>query len=130
MKRVTIQRFLRYAFVGAIGTSAQYAVLAALVLTRTCSALKASCLGALAGALVNYALNYTMTFRSTGPHRRSAPRFLVVAVMAIVLNSVSMSVLMQTFHLPWLAAQGMTTVCLLLLTYSASSLWTFRAGHV
>ena len=125
--RHAMLRFAGYACVGAMGTVVQYLVLAALVSTHVLGAVAASCLGAVAGAVVNYCLNYRFTFRSSSPHRKTAPRFFTVAAAGLGLNGVLMFVLTHWAHLPWLPAQCITTACVLVLTYTASSVWTFRA---
>lgn len=107
----------------------QYAVLAALVSMRVCGAVAASCAGAVAGACVNYILNYRFTFRASGSHSRTASRFLMVAVAGIALNSMLMYVMVGRLNLPWLPAQCLATACVLLLTYTASSRWTFHSGR-
>lgn len=126
MNRSGLRKFVGYAGVGATGTAVQYAVVAVVLAAHATGAVTASCLGAVAGAIVNYGLNYRFTFRATGPHRRSAPRFAVVACAGIALNGVLMATLTRLAKLPWLPAQIVTTGCVLLLTYTASSLWTFR----
>ncbi|MFC5429288.1 GtrA family protein [Paraburkholderia denitrificans] len=120
-------RFAGYACVGAMGTIAQYLVLAALVSTHVLGAVAASCIGAVVGAIVNYYLNYRFTFRSTSPHRKTAPRFFTVAAASIGLNGALMFALTHWAHLSWLLAQCVTTACVMVLTYTASSVWTFRA---
>lgn len=130
MKPAALLRFAGYACVGATGTAAQYAVLTALVFLDLSGAVVASCLGAIVGAFVNYILNYRFTFKASGGHRRSAPRFAVVAAAGVVLNGALMNVLTGHLNVSWLPAQIATTACVLLLTYTASSLWTFRARHV
>lgn len=119
-------RFAAYASVGAAGTAAQYAVLSALVLFHACGAVVASGFGSITGAVVNYILNYHFTFRTTASHNKTAPRFFTVAAIGIALNSVLMFVLIHRLPLGWLAAQCITTACVLILTYGANSLWTFR----
>ncbi|HTH58620.1 MAG TPA: GtrA family protein [Paraburkholderia sp.] len=123
-------RFAGYACVGAMGTAVQYLVLASLVSLQVVDAVAASCVGALAGALVNYWLNYRFTFRSTRSHRETAPRFFAVATAGLGLNGALMFVLTHWVHLPWLPAQLATTACVLVLTYTASYVWTFRAGQM
>lgn len=120
-------RLACYMCVGATGTAVQYTVLAVLIRTHALGAVAASCLGAIAGAIVNYFLNYRFTFRSIGSHSQTAPRFLAVAMAGIGLNGALMAALTHRLHVPWLPAQCITTTCVLVLTYTASSLWTFRA---
>jgi putative flippase GtrA len=125
--RDQVARFCTYACVGAAGTVVQYLVLAVLVSTHLLGPAAASGLGAVGGALVNYLLNYRFTFRSTGAHRTTAPRFLVVAAAGVGLNSALMLLLADQLRVPWMAAQLMTTACVLALTYSANSVWSFRS---
>jgi putative flippase GtrA len=125
--RQSLLRFAGYACVGAMGTIVQYLVLASLVSTHLLGAVAASCIGAVAGAIVNYLLNYRFTFRSTTPHRKTAPRFFTVAAAGLCLNGLLMFILTHWAGLPWLLAQCMTTAGVLVLTYTASSVWTFRA---
>jgi len=120
-------RLAGYACVGATGTAIQYLVLGTLVRTHVLGVVAASCVGALCGAIVNYGLNYRFTFRNAPPHRTAAPRFVLVAAAALGLNGALMFVLTHWTPLPWLPAQCITTACVLLLTYTASSVWTFRA---
>ncbi|WP_206953183.1 GtrA family protein [Trinickia acidisoli] len=122
-------RFVAYACVGATGTAVQYVVLAMLVSTATLGAVAASCVGAAAGAIVNYLLNYRFTFRSDNAHRVAAPRFFVVAAVSIALTSVLMTVFTHTLRMPWLAAQCVTTACVLALTYTINSAWAFRSAE-
>ena len=127
MKWYVMLRFAAYVCVGATGTLVQYLMLAALVSMHMLGAVAASCVGAVAGALVNYYLNYRFTFRSTRPHRKTAPRFFFVAAAGLALNGALMFVLTHWTRLPWLLAQCATTGCVLMLTYTSSSIWTFRA---
>jgi putative flippase GtrA len=126
----SLTRFAAYACVGAIGTCAQYVTLAAFVSTRTLGAIAASCVGAIVGALVNYYLNYYLTFRSSRPHRTIAPRFMAIATASLCLNGALMFAFTHWAYLQWAIAQGITTGCVLLLTYAGSSIWTFREPQI
>jgi putative flippase GtrA len=126
MRRGALSQFVAYASVGAIGTAVQYSALFVLVRTGTFQAVAASCVGAVAGALVNYTLNYHVTFRSSEPHRTIAPRFFFIAVSGISTNSLLMSLLVHGLHMPWPTAQCATTICVLVVTYTTNSLWAFQ----
>ncbi|CAG9226974.1 membrane hypothetical protein [Paraburkholderia tropica] len=128
MRRVALTRFVGYACVGATGTLVQYMTLAALVMAHTVGPVVASCLGAVAGALINYYLNHRFTFRSGLPHAKSAPRFFVIAAAGLALNGALMLVLTHLADVAWMVAQCVTTAVLLVLTYTASSVWTFRVS--
>jgi len=122
-------RFVAYACVGAAGTAVQYVVLAVLVSTGTLGAVAASCVGAAAGAVVNYLLNHRFTFRSDNAHRVAAPRFFVVAAAGVACTSLLMTVFTHAWLMPWLVAQCVTTACLLALTYTINSAWAFRSAE-
>lgn len=119
-------RFCAYVCVGATGTGVQYVVLFALVSTKMLGAVAASGIGAVFGAIVNYVLNYHLTFKSTGRHAHVAPRFFAVAAAGLAVNSVCMFTLVNCLHLPYLLAQCAATVCVLATTYVANSIWAFK----
>ncbi|HTJ95423.1 MAG TPA: GtrA family protein [Pararobbsia sp.] len=127
MTRAGFRQFVRYAIVGAAGTATQYAVLGMLMSLHVCEVVLASGCGVIAGALVNYALNYRITFRATTPHRRAAPRFFAVAGAGLGINSALMYGLAHRLGMPWLFAQVLTTACILVFTYVASLRWTFHS---
>jgi putative flippase GtrA len=76
---MNLRRFMIYAAVGATGTSVQYVTLFALVQLHICGPLVASCVGAVAGAITNYGMNYRFTFQSSEGHSKTATRFFIVA---------------------------------------------------
>jgi len=124
MRKARIQRFVFYAFMGAMGTAAQYLILVALVSLHVCGPVVASSLGMIAGACVNYALNYRFTFRSNAGHKHAMPRFMAIATFGFAINLFIMSVLTGRFQ--YLAAQLVSTFAVLLFTYSANSSWSFK----
>jgi putative flippase GtrA len=118
-------QFLRYAGTGAIGTSAQYGVLIALVQLAGVGALAAPTAGAVVGALVNYALNHRYTFASRRAHRMALPRFLAVAGAGVALNAVVLAALLATVPLHYLVMQVVATGVVLVAGYVANRRWTF-----
>jgi putative flippase GtrA len=112
-----------YALVGAVGTAVHYAVFVAL-LHGGVAVLGASTVGYLFGAVVNYVLNYKLTFRSTRTHREAALRFFTVAAFGLVLNVVIVALVMLASPPPIVAQLVATGVCLLA-TYGLNSVWSF-----
>jgi putative flippase GtrA len=119
-------RFLLYALMGAFGTGIHYAVMIALVETGLCGVLAATSLGALAGAVVNYLLNFRFTFAVAVDHRISGPKFACIAVSGFLLNALLMQVLAVHYALPYLLAQVVTTLVVLVFGYVANARWTFK----
>ena len=120
-----VPQFLRYAGAGAIGTALHYAVLIGLVQLARFDAVVASTAGAVAGALVNYALNHRYTFASERPHGHALPRFTLVAVGGIALNALVMAAVLSLAGPHYLVAQLIATAAVLGAGYLANRAWTF-----
>jgi len=120
-----VSQFLRYAGAGAFGTAAHYAILIALVILTGVGAVTASTAGAIAGALVNYAVNHRFTFASRRAHRTSLPRFFAVAGVGVLLNAAIMTAMLAVLPLHYLVAQAAATVVVLALGFVVNRKWTF-----
>jgi putative flippase GtrA len=118
-------QLLRYGFVGAVGTALQYAILVLLVQFGHAPAVAASTTGAVAGALVNYALNHRYTFASDRSHDHAAPRFAVVALGGIAVNAIVMAALLGVGGFHYLAAQVVATGVVFFLGFLVNRAWTF-----
>jgi putative flippase GtrA len=124
---MSVQReFAAFATVGAFATATHFACLTLLVEGGALSPVPASCVGALAGALVSYCLNHRYTFRSTQRHTIALPRFLLVAGIAFGLNAALLATLLRWSPLHYLIAQVVTTIVVMTFTFSANRAWSFR----
>ncbi|MGZ8184166.1 MAG: GtrA family protein [Methylobacter sp.] len=117
-------KFMAFALVGVIGTLAHYSLLYALVEFRSFNPVWASGWGALAGLIVNYLLNYSLTFKSRQSHVQTFPKFALIASLGLCLNLALMALL--THHLYYLYAQVVTTAVVLIWNFLANSFWTFQ----
>jgi putative flippase GtrA len=117
-------QFLSFATVGAIGTAAHYATLIAGV-SLGLGPVIASAIGATVGAVVNYALNYHVTFRSSLAHWQSGPRFALLAVVSLLLNTILMAVGVDRIGLHYLVAQVLATGIVLCCNFALSRIWAF-----
>ena len=123
-RRVFFQ-FIKYAGSGAVGTTVHYLLLAVLVEGFGVGAVVASSCGAVAGALVNYGLNYRYTFRSTRPHRESLTKFAVVSAAGIALNALVVALGTSAFGWHYLPAQVVATGVVLGTAFAVNRVWTF-----
>ncbi|WP_282094935.1 GtrA family protein [Epibacterium ulvae] len=121
-----LRQLITFFGVGAIATTCHYAVLFALVEGAKVLPITASLCGALFGAIVSYVLNRTYTFQSTAQHRKTAPKFFVIAGLSVVLNTVLMGILTLSVGLPYPVAQVLTTGVLIVVTFSLNKVWSFR----
>jgi len=119
------RQFFSFAFVGAIGTTAHYAVLIVLVHLAHALPVVASVCGFVTGALVNYILNYRFTFRANSPHPETAAKFFTVALVGLLLNTLIMAFLTEYLSFHYLPAQVAATGTVLLWNFACNRLWTF-----
>ncbi len=117
--------FVRYAAAGAIGTLFHFATLSACVELAGASPVMGSIAGASVGALVNYVLNYHMTFASQQSHRVTLPRFLAVAAFGVALNGAIVKLATERAGVHYLVAQAIATVIVLGSGFVLNKIWTF-----
>ena len=124
----TSQQFIIFAGVGAIGTAGHYAVLILLIQFFHIAPVTATSAGFVTGALINYMLNYHVTFNSDKRHREAITKFLTVAFLGALLNGTMMSLGIHVFELHYLIAQVIATCIVLTLNFIASKHWTFAVN--
>jgi putative flippase GtrA len=120
-----LRQFVRYAAAGAAGTLLQYAILFLLVEAAGAGALAASTCGAIAGAVVNYLLNYRYTFGSARPHREAASRYVAVSVAGIAVNGGVIAIAAHVLGSHYLVAQVLASAVVLIFAFLVNRLWTF-----
>ena len=120
-------KFLIFVFVGGIATVIQYIVMILLIELSLCNVLFASVISYCIGAIVNYILNYHFTFKATQPHIAIFPKFLVTAIIGLIINTIIINYLMQFNYLHYLFAQGIATVLVLIWNYLVNNYWSFKA---
>ena len=120
-----LHQFVSFLGVGAIATACHYIVLLFLVEGAGMGPVSASAVGAFCGAVVSYLLNRKYTFQSQAAHRRTAPRFFLVAGLALVGNVLLMALFAGIWQWPYFLAQVVTTILLILVTFGLNKLWSF-----
>jgi putative flippase GtrA len=125
-----IVKLIKFSAVGAVGTLAHYAVLVSLVQLLSVNVLVASSIGAIAGALVNYSLNYKWTFNSNRRHSEAMVKFFTVATVGFVMNGLFMGLFTKVLVFHYLIAQVMTTGIVLFWNFLANHYWTFGELNV
>ncbi|MFG1345895.1 GtrA family protein [Xanthobacter autotrophicus DSM 431] len=123
--RDLIRQFSTFVGVGLAATSAHFAALALVVEKGWLGPVAGSAVGFVVGGVVSYTLNRRFTFESSRSHAGAVPRFLVVALVAFVLNGVLMDVLVHRLGLFYLLAQAITTGIIMLWTFSGYRIWAF-----
>ena len=120
------RQFVSFAGVGAVATAAHYVILVFLVQFYQSNPTIASGIGAIAGALISYGLNYRYTFRSSNTHALSIAKFFAVAGVGLVLNSMCMLICIEVFGVHYLLSQVLATGLVLIWSFTMNRAWTFR----
>jgi len=119
------KQFILFSTIGAVGTGGHFMTLILLVEFVSVSAVWATTAGFMVGALINYFLNYHLTFKSDKAHREAMLKFFIVALVGAGINMLIMyigvDILVQFYLLVQIAASSVV----LLWTFSANKLWTF-----
>ena len=121
----TSQQFIIYAGIGAIGTIGHYATLVLLVQAIHTEPVFATTTGFVVGALINYVLNYRITFNSNKRHREALTKFFSVAALGAVINATIMSAGINMFDAHYLVTQVVATCFVLVLNFTTNKYWTF-----
>ncbi len=122
-----LHQFSSFVVVGFIATAVHYALLIGLVEWAGISAVAAALMGFAAGGTVSYILNRRHVFHSDLRHETAASRFLLVAVVGFALTYVFMSLFVRGAGIPYLPAQVATTGIVMLWSFAAHRMWTFKS---
>lgn len=117
--------FFKFSIVGIIGTVAHYITLTLLVEYLTYDPVNSSAIGAIVGAVINYALNYHYTFTSANNHLAAFPKFSAIAMLGFIINIKIMQYMVESVHVHYLQSQILATFTVLLWNYFANTYWTF-----
>jgi len=119
-------QFIRFAGVGVVGTVVHYSVLIISVQFLRVPPVPASVMGFVLGGIVNYYLNYRITFRSNKKHYETFSKFFSIAFVGLLFNTVLMALFAEILNWHYLISQIMTTGLVLLWNFAGNKLWTFR----
>lgn len=122
------RQFISFSFVGVIATTVHYIVLGFSVHFLAINPVPASVFGFIAGAIVNYLLNYHFTFNSQKEHLETSLRFLMVALTGLGLNTFLMFLLTDGLH--YLLSQVCATIIVLFWNFLCNRFWTFREANL
>ena len=123
-----MKQFILFAMLGGVGTAGHYLTLILLVQLVGLAAVWATTAGFMVGAVMNYFLNYHLTFRSDKAHSEAMLKFFIVAMVGAGLNMMVMFLGVNILSLFYLLVQVAASFVVLLWTFSANKLWTFSAN--
>jgi putative flippase GtrA len=123
-----LRQLASYGGAGVLAAIAHYSVLIGLVELIKADAVLASLTGFVAGGIVSYIANRAMTFEATRSHAEASWRFALVAFGGFLITGALMHGFVKIAGLPYLPAQVLTTLIVMVFTYTAHKRWSFREG--
>ena len=117
--------FVRFLMVGGTTTLIHYLILFILVRMAGVNEVTASTVGFVSSAVLNYWFNRSFTFQSNRRHTQALPRFILVALIGMLINAfvVWVAVLVLAFNL--ILGQLLATGCAMVWSFIANKLWAF-----
>lgn len=123
-----LTQFTTFFGVGLVAAVVHYAILIGLVELAASPAVPATLAGYVLGGIVSYVLNRRHTYRSDRPHAEAGWRFALVAFVGFLLTGLIMHGLVDRLGTPYLPAQLVTTGIVLVWSFFAHKLFSFRAA--
>ena len=123
----TYRQLIAYGAVGSFGTLTHYTILFLLVEGFGSQVLPATSIGVVAGAIVNYLLNFKFTFKKQNySHQHAAPRFLLSAVLGFFINFlvVWLGEVVIGFH--YVLSQILASGAVFWTGFAINKWWTFK----
>ena len=120
------RKIIRYAVVGVIGTAVHFGVLAALVELFGVEPVTSSTIGFIVTVIVSYVLNHRWTFRSDRGHRSALPRYIIVSITGMLLNTGIMFLTVHVFGLWYILGQCLVVVVVPITNFALNYRWSFR----
>jgi putative flippase GtrA len=102
-------QFQRFFVAGGISTAIAYVVLAILVEGFHWNPVLSSATGFVISCFVNYGLNHQITFGGHAEHRTAVPRFTLLALVGLVLNTGIMKFCWSILGVHYFLAQVIAT---------------------
>ena len=118
----------RYLISGGAATVLHWGIMAFLMVAGL-SPGTSTALGALAGALFNYVLQFHYTFRSSQPHVEVVPRYLLLTLLSWCANNALFAMLHGFASLSVVRAQILTTLCVTALNFVLYRRFVFNERH-
>ena len=118
-------QFFCFTILGAIGTVGHYATLIALVQLWHANPVIATTFGFIIGAVINYFLNYHITFSSNKNHAEALSKFMLVATIGAAINASIMYAGVSLLEFHYLLAQIIATGIVLGWNFLLNKTWTF-----
>ena len=120
-----VRQLAAFGGVGVVAVVCHYGVLITLVEVFRATPVPATLAGFVGGGIVSYLLNRRHTFVSDRAHALAGPRFALVAAVGFCITWGLMHVFTKILSAPYIPAQLVTTLIVMVWSYTAHRFFTF-----
>lgn len=121
-----MNEFTKFCSVGLICTAIQYLLLVLLIEIVFAHEVIASAAAYVCSSLVNYLLNFHLTFQAKVRHKTASVKFTLMILLGLFLNTLIFYVALSHFNLPYIYAQIIATGLVLIQNFVLSKHWIFN----
>lgn len=119
-------QFQRFFVAGGISTLIAYVILGVLVEGLGWNPVWSSATGFVISCFVNYWINHQITFGGHAPHRTAVPRFILLALVGLVLNTGIMKFCWSVLGIHYFLSQIIATGTVFLWNFVIARTLIFR----
>lgn len=132
-----MKRFILFLGVGGCSTLLHFILLAFFIELFFINEVVASFLGYLTSSLFNYWGNYRFTFNSQKSHRETIPKFALVVLFGLAINTAAFisflyifkNILILNILTPYLIAQFIATGITVVTNFVLHKIWIYRTNQ-
>ena len=117
--------FVRYVLSGGVAAATHLSILVSLVELADLNKPLASAIGFIAAICVNYTLQYQWAFVSNAPHRSTFPRYMLVTLSMLGVNTVLFCWMTEMMGVPYVPAQVFAIAVVFLMNFYINRNYTF-----
>jgi len=121
----TFFQFIRFGLVGMVSTFTHIGTLAFLVELFSFPPIPASTLGFILAVTISYILNHRFTFKAQESHSIYFPRYSMVCIVGLFLNTGIMFLTVQVLEWWYLIGQICTLTIVPISNFTLNRFWTF-----
>lgn len=126
INRLMYHDFFRFVLVGGTSTLIQFGLLIFFIEALGVPPVIASATAYTLSAVYNYAMNYTLTFKSTKRHVETVPKFILVAFVGVNVNTALFATFLHLIGI-YLIAQCVAIGGTVLVNYLLHKHWIYRS---
>lgn len=127
IRAINFYQFIRFGLVGIVSTLCHMGTLIILVEFFGYIPLLASTLGFILAVIVSYILNYRFTFMVSGNHALFFPRYLIVCLTGLTINTSIMYVTVNILNWWYIIGQITTLTVVPITNFTLNKFWAFNS---